>query len=165
MSTFSLVVLISLSFFSSAQLTTAEQVQQMYLKYKKKFSDVPEMQITHYKKLKKTSQPYVFIDVREPKEILTSKIKGTITKKQFEASQQNFKKHKIIVYCTIGYRSGKYARELKSKGFDAYNLEGSLLGWVHSGNPVVGPDGKATKTVHVYGKTWNLLPAGYHGIW
>ena len=35
-----------------------------------------------------------------------------------------------MCYCTVGYRSACYVKELLDEGFDAYNLEHSILGWV-----------------------------------
>jgi rhodanese-related sulfurtransferase len=35
-----------------------------------------------------------------------------------------------VCYCTIGMRSGQFAKELCERGFNASNLEHSILGWV-----------------------------------
>ena len=39
------------------------------------------------------------------------------------------KEKRLVVYCTIGYRSGKYAQELAKQGIKAENLEGGVLAW------------------------------------
>lgn len=36
----------------------------------------------------------------------------------------------VVCYCTAGYRSGLYAADLRQHGVPAFNLEGSILGWV-----------------------------------
>lgn len=76
---------------------------------------------------------------------------------------------RIVVYCTIGYRSGKYAMELAGQGIRAENLEGGILSWSHAGGPfqVRNDAGLATPTrrVHVYDKGWNLLHPDYEAVW
>lgn len=38
--------------------------------------------------------------------------------------------HQVVPYCTVGYRSGKYAEALQKEGFQVANLACSILGWV-----------------------------------
>ena len=45
-------------------------------------------------------------------------------------------------------------------------LVGGLLGWAHAGGEVVDPGTlEPTRRIHVYGRRWNLLPAGWSGVW
>lgn len=39
----------------------------------------------------------------------------------------------MVAYCTVGYRSSQLARKLAGEGFQAANLEGSILAWVRLG--------------------------------
>ncbi|MEM7645325.1 MAG: rhodanese-like domain-containing protein [Pseudomonadota bacterium] len=135
----------------------------MYQEIKNQFSDVPELKLKDLDaRLKKGD--LVFLDVRAEAERRVSIIPGALSVQEFE--KQSLDSHKtVVVYCTIGYRSAKVVRKLKKKGIRAYNLEGSLLGWIHDGRPVVGPHGQNTKEVHVYGKSWNFLPQGFKGVW
>jgi hypothetical protein len=70
----------------------------------------------------------------------------------------------VVCYCTIGFRSGKFAKTLRGlqrrdgKPVHVYNLEGSVLGWVHEGLPVVDSTGKPAQRLHVYGSKWDLAP-------
>ena len=48
--------------------------------------------------------------------------------------------------------------------FDAVNLKGSILPWVHAGQELVDDTGP-TRRVHVHGREWGLLPAGYEPVW
>lgn len=107
----------------------------------------------------------VVVDVREPYEREVSMIPGSVTVEEYESGRDEFAGKKVVAYCTIGYRSGKYADELRKDGVEVYNLEGSLLAWVRDGGKIVDPKGKETKTVHVYGPTWNKLPPGYEAVW
>ena len=106
----------------------------------------------------------VFVDVREREEFAVSHLPGAILVDAFEKSAAQHRDAKVIAYCTIGYRSGLYAAKLREKGFDAYNLRGSLLSWVHAGRPLVDEAGD-TKRLHVYGRKWDLAPAGYDTTW
>lgn len=56
-----------------------------------------------------------------------------MTVEEFETmcSQEKLDRdQKVVACCTIGYRSSQYARKLRHEGFNAYNLEGGILGWV-----------------------------------
>lgn len=159
----SLIFLIYYSQNTLAQNTNKMKAEEMYGDIKKKFANVPEMKISEYKNL--APRDLILVDVRDTEEIKISTLPGAISLVEYEKRQHEFTDKKIVVYCTIGYRSAKYVKKLKSKGREAYNLEGSLLGWVHNGGLVVDSLGKPTQKVHVYGRQWNYLPPGYLGVW
>ena len=95
-------------------------------------------------------------------------IEGAITKEDFESRKDNFKGHKVVAYCTIGYRSGKYVENLKADKFDAWNLKGSILSWTHVGGKLTqegGGDTKPTDRVHVFGKDWDLASTEYRSVY
>lgn len=113
----------------------------------------------------------ILIDIRQPKEQDTAMLPHAITTNQFA---QNFRhgipaNKTIVVYCTIGYRSGKYAETLIKQGIQAKNLEGGILAWTFVGGDLETYDtsGKKinTHTVHVYAKEWNLVHPDYKGVW
>ena len=159
----SFLFLVCLNSDSFAQTTNKSKVEDMYLNIKNKFPSVPEIKISEYKSL--SPQDLVLVDVRDSEEIKISTLPGAISLREYEQNQLNFLDKKIVVYCTIGYRSAEYVKKLIRKGRLAYNLEGSLLGWIHNGGSVVDPSGTPTRKVHVYGRKWNYLPTGYTGIW
>lgn len=149
---------------SFAEQSNKDIARKMYLEVKKEFKDVPEVTLSKAKELNKKNE-IVFIDVRKKKEREISTIPGAIGTEEFEKNRSKYEDKVIAVYCTIGYRSAKYIKKLKKKKVRAYNLEGSILGWVHDSRPVVNKKGKAVKTVHVYGRSWNHLPEDYKGVW
>lgn len=113
----------------------------------------------------------VLLDIRQPGEQAVSMIPKAITTVEFA---ERFKKgipkaKRIVVYCTIGFRSGKYAMELAGQGIRAENLEGGVLAWSHTGGPfeVRNQAGLATPTkrVHVFDKGWNFLHPDYQAVW
>jgi rhodanese-related sulfurtransferase len=107
----------------------------------------------------------ILVDVRENDEQAVSMIPGAISKEKFEQGKDAYADKRVIVLCTIGYRSGVYVKELAEQGFKAENLAGSILMWAHEGLPLEDSDGQPTKQVHIYGKKWDLLPEGYKGTW
>lgn len=112
------------------------------------------------------SSPVVVVDVRTEAEMEVSVIPNAIKQAEYEQQQERYKSHTVVAYCTIGMRSGKYCHTLKGKGIAALNLKGSILSWTLEGYPLADPvSGDDTKRVHVYGKTWNLVGAGYQAIW
>ncbi len=62
---------------------------------------------------------------------------------------------KVVVYCSVGYRSEKVGEKLKEMGFtDVYNLYGGIFEWVNEGYKVVDSNGNEVKQVHAYNKNW-----------
>ena len=107
----------------------------------------------------------VLSDVREPAERAVSTLPGTVTAKQYLADPGRFAGKKAVAYCTIGYRSGVWAEEEAKKGLPVANMAGGLLGWLHAGGTLVDARGEPTKTVHVYGRTWDLAPKAFSAVW
>jgi rhodanese-related sulfurtransferase len=91
-------------------------------------------------------------------------IPGARSKEEFETHLDEHAGRHILVYCTAGCRSGAYAKELRERGLNAFNLRGGVLDWALSGGPSVKPDGEPTRRVHVHGQRWNVLPPGYQVV-
>lgn len=136
----------------------------MYQEYKEKsFPEIPEITVEQALALQ-DSTPILFLDVREPREIAVSRIPGGISGREFEKDKERYRDRPIIVYCTIGYRSGLYTKELLEQNFDARNLIGGILAWAQAGKIFDAGKGDSL-TAHVYGKKWNLLPPNYKAVW
>ncbi len=141
------------------------RMQELYGDYKKSFAAVDDVTAETVLAWQKEDKPIVLVDVRELKERQISMIPGALSKDEFEGLRAKYKGHKIVIYCTIGYRSGLYAKELKDKGVDVYNLVGGIIAWTHAGGNLHDPSGKSTHKAHVYGRKWDLLPEAYEAIW
>ncbi len=64
---------------------------------------------------------------------------------------------KIVVYCSVGYRSAAVARRLSQAGYEnIYNLEGGIFGWANGGEKLYQGAERASK-VHPYSGTWGRL--------
>lgn len=113
----------------------------------------------------------VLIDIRQQNEQDTSMLPHALSTKQFaEKFRHGIPKEKrLVVYCTIGYRSGKYAETLAKQGIKSENLEGGILAWTFVDGPLekINAQGEkiATHTVHTYSKEWNLVHPNYKGVW
>lgn len=102
---------------------------------------------------------YIF-DTREQQEYDISHIKGAryLGYEDFnEARLAGIPKDaRIILYCSIGYRSEKIGEKLIKMGYsNVSNLYGSIFEWVNQGLPVVGAEGKPTRKVHTYDSKWS----------
>ena len=149
---------------SASELKKIKAIKEKYQFYRNAFNDACEISVENFIQLKKSDEKYVLVDVRKEKERAVSIIDGAISKDEFNANKDNYRDHKVITYCTIGYRSGRVTIDLKKQGFDAYNLVGSVLLWSHARQIFKNPDGSATYRVHVYGNEWALLAENYEAV-
>ena len=101
----------------------------------------------------------LLIDNRSLEEFRVSRIPGAVHISQFDATAKTVRP--VIIYCTIGERSGAAVKRLNATGYHARNYPGSLLRWIHEGGPLVDSEGRPTKAVHPYSDEWNLLPEDY----
>lgn len=136
------------------------EIDKQFQDYKKSFKSVQNLLPIESDQL---DNP-LYVDARETNEQDVSMIPGAITLKHFNKQKDSFKNRNIVVYCTIGYRSGLYTKKLLSKGFSAFNLKGGVLLWSHAKRDFV-KDGVTTNKVHVYGKQWDLLQSSYSSVY
>ncbi len=164
---FSLVFLLMLvSAGSSGELTDdqkLDRINELYEGYKRSFPDIPEMSAEELVSMKAKTE-IVLVDRRQRKEQEVSMIPGAIPSEEFKRDINDYKNKTIVVYCTIGSRSGYFVKELIQKGLKAYNLKGGILAWIHAKQELVS-QGEETRRVHVYGRRWNLAPKGYEAVW
>jgi rhodanese-related sulfurtransferase len=165
----SLMVLVSLlvipTILFSAELADSDKkriVYQMFSEYSKEFPSVKVLEVKQAMRLAE-SRERVVVDVREAEEIDVSIIPGAITQKSFLGLPDKFKNKTIVAYCTIGYRSGIFAREMKKSGIAVYNLKGGILAWTLEGGNVYDSNGIARR-IHVYGEKWAYPPKGYEAV-
>jgi len=102
----------------------------------------------------------IFLDAREPAEFDVSHIEGAkfIGYEKFDLSNVKDipKDRKIIVYCSVGYRSEKISEQLLEAGFkDVSNLYGGIFEWKNQDHEVVDEKG-ATEKVHAYDRVWGF---------
>lgn len=141
-----------------------EQIGTMYRNYAQEFPQVAEITATQLQQLRHQGKKLVLVDVRSPAEIAVSHIPGAITAQEFESNLAKYGDAMIVAYCTIGYRSGRYAQKLQGQGVKIVNLAGSLLAWSHAGGELINEKGTTNK-VHVFGRQWRLTAEDYEPVW
>jgi len=102
----------------------------------------------------------ILLDARQKQEYDTSHLEGArfVSFKEFDLNSLKdvSKDQEIIVYCTVGYRSGKIGEKLQKAGYtNVKNMYGGIFEWVNTGNTVVDKKGKTTDKVHCYNKKWS----------
>ena len=103
----------------------------------------------------------LLFDARESEEYAISHLQGArpVPSKDeaLKALQGVPADQRIVLYCSVGYRSSELAQFLMKKGYtEVYNLEGSIFAWANEGRPVY--RGKErVKVVHPYDKIWGRL--------
>ena len=111
----------------------------------------------------------VLVDVRSPEERGVSMLPGAVSRAEFEAALVESggavpAGRTVVAYCTIGFRSSAWAKQMADRGVRVFNMEGSILAWTHAGGPLVA-NGASTQRLHVYGKRWNLAAPSYETVW
>lgn len=118
---------------------------------------VPVIQVDDLYKIKNN---IVLLDARELKEYNVSHIEGALhigyEKPDYSVLKKISKTQKIVIYCSIGYRSEKIGDKLIQLGYkNVYNLYGSIFEWVNKGYYIVDQKGKTSYNIHVYSKEWS----------
>ncbi len=142
------------------QMTYEEKLQQLYkntvplIEGEVLLKTMPTGDADH------SASTLYILDTRAPKEYAISHIPGALL-----VDYDNFKtkdvKHipkdaKVIVYCSVGYRSERIGEKLLKMGYqDVKNLYGGIFQWVNEGHQVVNPSLAPTDSVHTYNKNWS----------
>ncbi len=119
---------------------------------------VPEIGVTE---AARDHESCIFLDAREPREYAVSHIESAIPVGFDHFVLENLppdlpKNQRIVVYCSVGYRSEKVTEKLQTAGFHSVsNLYGGIFEWVNQGLPVVNQTG-ATNEVHAYSRSWGV---------
>lgn len=120
--------------------------------------DVPELSVDG---LKPNDSSTLYLDARALEEYQVSHINGAlwVGYDDFDATRLKAvpKDQKLVVYCSVGYRSEKIAEKLIALGYtNVSNLYGGIFEWVNEGHPVVDMNDKPTDKVHAYNKAWGI---------
>ena len=94
-----------------------------------------DIDVQAVKKLRDDQESFLFLDCREPGEVATARIDGTlhIPMREISARLAELKPHqqgRVIVHCHHGGRSLRVTQFLRQQGFDkAQNLAGGIDAW------------------------------------
>ncbi len=137
-------------------------VYEMYEDYRKDFPEVEEMAPSEAMERWRKDR-VVFIDTRTPEEMAVSTLPGAVSETEYLKNPERFSGRTPVAYCTISYRSGIFAGKMAEKNRRILNLRGGMLAWALEGGPIFKEDVQ-TRRMHVYGKKWDLAPAGYETV-
>ena len=103
----------------------------------------------------------VFVDARAINEYRASHIRGAVWcgYDDFDLSRLSHvpKDRKIVVYCSVGYRSEKISEKLVKAGYtDVANMYGGIFEWKNRNYPLVDDAGNATEKIHAYDRIWGV---------
>ncbi len=133
---------------------------------------VDYMTIEELKQILDKPEEVIILDTREIEEFNVSHIPGALFMgyKNWNKNLLNEIDHnkKVVLYCSIGYRSEKIGKKLKSAGFKhVYNLYGSIFAWVNAGYEVFDNQGAPTPFVHGYNRSWSkwISNPGVQKVW
>ena len=150
----------ALALFSGFSATALEAMKQLV---RSKFPKVRQLSTEELARwLADTNTPSpILLDVRKPEEFAVSHLPGA---KRVEPSIKaadlipTFPTNRTaVVYCSVGYRSGAFAKKLQDAGYtNVQNMAGSIFQWANEGYPVE-RDGKRVSKVHPYNGTWGKL--------
>ncbi|WP_420385171.1 rhodanese-like domain-containing protein [Roseivirga sp.] len=119
-------------------------------------ANVHRIDSTEASELLKEKKPFI-IDARTPEEYNVSHIDGAV---RFEESLiGNIPNDRpILIYCTLGVRSNRTAKELSDLGFkEIYDMKDGILGWANGELPVVNTENEPTENIHTYNKSFAPL--------
>lgn len=114
------------------------------------------------------SNEVLIFDTRPLEEYNVSHIAGAIqiepdtTPEHFTAKfGKSLKNKRLIVYCSVGWRSSTLASRLEDAALSAgavsiQNLEGGLFGWHSANRPLVNQSGTTSK-IHPYNSYWGRM--------
>ena len=106
------------------------------------------------------NEKIVLLDTRTKAEFAISHIHGAQFVNYDSYSSENFKMipkgAKIIVYCSVGYRSERVGEELLALGYkNVFNIYGGIFEWKNKGYKVVNKFNRSTDSVHTYNQSWS----------
>ncbi len=139
-----------------------QRIAELVAEVERGVGDVPVMLASSLRHADRSS--LILVDARTQAERDVSIIAGAIALAQADRLTLS-PELRVVVYCTIGLRSGHAARNLRKRGIDAVNLRGGVLAWLAQGGALVDPAGKPTHRVHVYGRRWNVVPDAFEAVW
>ncbi len=150
------IVLLALGFTwfpACGQKTFDEKMQSLYK------NTVPLIKSDELKRLKDQERVYL-LDTRAPEEFAVSHLPGAelVDYDNFKkADVQNIPKDaKVVVYCSVGYRSERIGEKLQKMGYsNVQNLYGGIFDWKNQGNTVINSEDLPTDSIHTYNENWS----------
>lgn len=135
-----------------------EQCLQVANMYQRKFPSVRMLSSKEFVEHWSNNDDFLLLDARTAVERSICKIRNSIPISEYNDTNQ---KQKIVVYCTIGYRSGLEATRLQQlfPHRIVYNLDGLMAysHYNHTNNNIVNADNEPTRVIHTFASNWDYV--------
>lgn len=122
-------------------------------------NSVPLVKADEVKRSLEKNETFILLDTREKAEYNVSHIEHAVF-----TGYNNFdpevldtlaKNAKVVVYCSVGYRSERIGEQLLAEGFtNVSNLYGGIFEWINLDFPLKDSSSASTRYIHAYDKTW-----------
>lgn len=147
-----IIVLLTIAHSSCGQKAFDKELKRLY---KETVPLIKSEELTE-----KDLEEYYILDIRSPEEYEVSHLPESrmINYETFSADQviDIPKDAKVLVYCSVGYRSERAGEQLQEAGYtNVQNLYGGIFDWKNKGNEVVNPMNVPTDSVHTYNLLWS----------
>ena len=124
------------------------------------FPGLPTLTTTELQSALSADRPVLLLDARSPEEFAVSHLQGAHQTDSAETAvaivAMTDPEALVVAYCSVGYRSAALVQELRDRGINAVNLEGSIFRWANENRPVYrGADPVAE--VHPFSDSWGTL--------
>jgi rhodanese-related sulfurtransferase len=148
---------------NDCEVNRFDTARKMMIEYASQFEGVDVISTEDIITAIEGNQKVWLVDTRDAEEQRISMIPNALTQTQFDEAVSSgavLKTDAVIPYCTMGYRSGKYAADLKKQGYsNVRNGEGVVL-WTYGSKALVSKDSDGKEIpvnrVHTYGAQWDL---------
>ena len=131
--------------------------------------DVPVLTAQDLIALREKDEAIIVVDVRTEAERRVARLPRSVSRCYFEkalrlnADAASLRGVKIVVICTVGRRSGHYARQLVMRGCEnVFNSQG-IVAYSHhclargtGPHALVDEEGRPATRLHVYARPWDL---------
>lgn len=150
------LLFLGIGFGLQAQQTDPAYVKKLDQLYEE---TVPLVQPEELAEMVSSGQEVIMLDTRQKREFEVSHIEGARFV-DFDGFRKKDvadipKDAKVVVYCSVGYRSERIGEKLQELGFeDVSNLYGGIFEWKNQGHEVVDKTGEETERVHTYDRDW-----------
>ncbi|MCH9646760.1 MAG: rhodanese-like domain-containing protein [Deltaproteobacteria bacterium] len=147
----------------------AEDLHTLQQEIRQRYPEVSQISVEKLQaELSESAENIILLDAREAREFEVSHLPTARLATDLQMAKQQLaglpsegapedlglKDRKIVIYCSVGYRSSALAQKLTEAGYgNVHNLEGSIFAWANGGLPVYREE-RGVQQVHPYDENW-----------
>ena len=152
------VTLLSAAFLASSAAAQAPEALRTLIAAR--FPDVRWVDTETLADWMADGHPLTILDARSPEEVDVSQLRGA---RRIDPDRPDLASlgiphdARVVVYCSVGWRSGAVAERMREAGFtNVSNLVGGIFAWANESRPVF-RGGHEVHRVHPYDATWGRM--------